>query len=88
VVSEDGGDDEGVKHAVAGGSALVDIVSFRVDAADGQLAVRLNADLSRARKHIDNNHSFYCAGTQARKPAGTHETVRQQRLSAELAYPC
>jgi len=26
--------------------------------------------------------------SQARRPAGTHATVRQQRLCAELAFPC
>jgi len=61
----DGGVDEGVKHAVARGSALADDASCRVHAFDGQLAVRHAADLSRARKHIDNKHSFYFAGPQA-----------------------
>jgi hypothetical protein len=51
-----------VEEAAAIGSALEDHASCRVDAADGQLAVRQLADLSRARKHIDNKHSFYFAG--------------------------
>ena len=60
-----GASDVGVEEAAAVGSALEDLASCRVDAADGQLAVRHVVDLSRARKHIDNNHSFYFAGPQA-----------------------
>ena len=60
-----GASDVGVEEAAAIGAALEDLASCRVDAADGQLAVRHVLDLSRARKHIDNNHSFYFAGPQA-----------------------